>query len=96
VEVFLDRYPHPWGQAALPGLKAAVAQSRPVLEAGPVALSHGDAHLDNWMFSPAPVLIDWETARVGPMPGSRTRSSDGRAASARSPQQRPPRGAGWW
>ena len=66
VRQLLAQQPHPWGSARLPALREAVARHRPVLDGAPAALVHADAHLDNWMFRPAPVLIDWETARVGP------------------------------
>ena len=66
ISQFIERYPHPWAQARLPRLAEAVAAQRPVLAAIPRTLQHADAHLDNWMFRPEPVLIDWETARYGP------------------------------
>ncbi|MGK0360212.1 MAG: aminoglycoside phosphotransferase (APT) family kinase protein [Bradymonadia bacterium] len=63
---FVERYPHPWAQARLADLPDMAAQMAPVLAAIPPSLMHADAHLDNWMFRPAPILIDWESVRVGP------------------------------
>jgi len=66
IAAFLDRYPHPWAVARLRSLPTAVETFQPVLAGLDVGLAHADAHLDNWMFRDAPVLIDWETARVAP------------------------------
>lgn len=63
---FQQRYPHPWAQQRLNELPARVAQMTPVLAAAPPSLMHADAHLDNWMFRPQPILVDWESVRVGP------------------------------
>lgn len=63
---FVQHHPHPWAQARLTDLPDMAAQMAPVLAAIPPSLMHADAHLDNWMFRPAPILIDWETVRVGP------------------------------
>lgn len=63
---FIQRYPHAWTQARLGDLPKMAARMAPVLAAIPPSLMHADAHLDNWMFRPAPILIDWESVRVGP------------------------------
>lgn len=65
VPAFVERYPHPFA-ARLQDLPAQVARHQPILAGLPVSILHSDCHLDNWMFDPQPVLIDWETARTGP------------------------------
>ena len=65
-EQFIARYPHPWAVANLRQLPRTAARMVPALAAIPPGLMHADAHLDNWMFRPAPILIDWESVRVGP------------------------------
>lgn len=68
IATFLDRNPHPWGTTHLHALLDTREAQNAVLSAQPRTLAHADAHLDNWMFRPggAPILIDWETARIAP------------------------------
>lgn len=65
VEGFLAQYSHAWGPnlRKLPAMRDRFA---PMLADVPVTLTHADAHLDNFMFRPDPILIDWETARYAP------------------------------
>lgn len=65
-DTFIARYPHPWARANLSQLPSTAARMNRVLAAIPPGLMHADAHLDNWMFRPAPILLDWESVRVGP------------------------------
>ncbi|MFT5686548.1 MAG: hypothetical protein ACI8RZ_007504 [Myxococcota bacterium] len=65
VPAFTARHPHPFADRLL-DLPAQVARHQSILAALPVGVLHSDCHLDNWMFREVPVLIDWETARVGP------------------------------
>jgi aminoglycoside phosphotransferase (APT) family kinase protein len=67
VAAFVDlAHASPAQRRAVGDLSDRLPDARARLAAAPATLQHADAHLDNWMFGPEPILIDWQTARVGP------------------------------